>query len=96
VLPLILKDFEVHGVKQLVNTKVASIKDNVISAVNTIDNTEITIEADTIINALGSKKNGFEESGLSVPLVYVGDCSGERTADIAAAVRSGYHAANAI
>jgi 2,4-dienoyl-CoA reductase-like NADH-dependent reductase (Old Yellow Enzyme family)/thioredoxin reductase len=96
VLPLIVKDFEVHGVKQLVNTKVTSIKDNVITAVNTTDNTEITLAADTIINALGSKKNAFEESGITVPLVYVGDCSGERTADIASAVRSGYHAANAI
>ena len=29
-------------------------------------------------------------------ITYIGDCSGERTADIAAAIRSAYHAANEI
>lgn len=94
VLPLVMKDFEAHKVTQLVNTRVNSIADNKISAVNTTDNTELTLEADLIINALGSKKNIFEEAGVTVPLTYVGDCSGERTADIASAIRTGYHAAN--
>ena len=53
-------------------------------------------EADTIVNALGSKKNLFDDSKLTVPFVYVGDCSGERTADISAAIRSGYQAGNEI
>lgn len=96
VMPLITKDFEAHGVEQHVNTKVKEIRDNVIYAVNTKDNTEITIHADTIVNALGSKKNVFDTKGITVPVTCVGDCSGERTADIAAAVRSGYHAANEI
>lgn len=94
VMPLITKDFEAHGVEQYVNTKVREIKDHVIYAVNTVDNTEVTISADVIVNALGSKKNVFDESGITVPVTYIGDCSGERTADIAAAVRGGYHAAN--
>ena len=51
---------------------------------------------DTIVNALGSKKNVFDDSKLSVPFTYVGDCSGERTADIASAIRTGYKAANEI
>lgn len=96
VMPLITKDFESHGVEQYVNTKVNEIRDNVIHAVNTKDQTEVTICADTIVNALGSKKNIFDVSGITVPVTYAGDCSGERTADIAAAVRSGYHAANEI
>ena len=94
VMPLITKDFEAHGVEQHVNTKVREIKDHVIYAVNTVDHTEVTISADVIVNALGSKKNVFDESGITVPVTYIGDCSGERTADIAAAVRGGYHAAN--
>lgn len=94
VMPLITKDFEQHHVEQHVNTKVREIRDNVIYAVNTTDDAKITISADTIINALGSKKNVFDENGITVPLTYIGDCSGERTADIAAAIRSGYHAAN--
>jgi len=96
VMPLIMKDFEEHDVKQYVNTKVKSIENNVIFATNTKDGTDITIEADTIINALGSKKNLFDDSKLTVPFEYVGDCSGERTADISAAIRSGYRAGNEI
>ena len=96
VMPLIMKDFEEHDVKQYVNTKVKSIENNVIFATNTKDGADITIEADTIINALGSKKNLFDDSKLTVPFEYVGDCSGERTADISAAIRSGYRAGNEI
>ena len=96
VLPLIMKDFEAHKVEQHVNTKVKEIRDNVIYAENTQDGTELTIHADTIVNALGSKKNVFDTSALTAPVTYIGDCSGERTADISAAIRSGYHAANAI
>ena len=96
VMPLITKDFESHNVEQYVNTKVKEIRDNVIYAVNTADNTELTLQADTIVNALGSKKNTFDAAGITVPVTYIGDCSGERTADIAAAIRSGYHAANEI
>ena len=54
------------------------------------------IKADTIVNALGSKKNIFVEENIHIPFAYIGDCSGERTADIASAVRSAYQAANAI
>lgn len=96
VMPLITKDFERHSVEQHTNTKVREIRGNVIYADNTADGTETVISADTIVNALGSKKNVFDESGITVPLTYIGDCSGERTADIAAAIRSGYHAANAL
>ena len=96
VLPLMEADFEKHNVQKFVNTRVSEIKDNVIYAVNTKDETNVEIAADTIVNALGSKKNVFDDSKLSVPFTYVGDCSGERTADIASAIRTGYKAANEI
>lgn len=96
VMPLILKDFEVHKVEQHVNTKVKEIRGNVIYAENVQDGTELTIHADSIVNALGSKKNIFDESGVTAPITYIGDCSGQRTADIGAAIRSGYHGANEI
>lgn len=96
VLPLLTKSFETHKVEQYVNTKVKEIRDNAILAVNTKDDSEITISADTIINALGSKKNDFNTEGITAKIVFVGDCFGERTADIASAIRSGYHAANEI
>ena len=96
VLPLMQEDFAKHDVKQLVNTRVSEIKDNVIYAINTTDNTNVELNADVIVNALGSKKNLFDDSKLTVPFTYVGDCSGERTADIASAIRTGYKAANEI
>ena len=67
-----------------------------IHAVNTKDEAEVTIKADTIVNALGSRKNVFDDNKLKVPFVYVGDCSGEKTADISSAIRSGYQAGNEI
>ena len=96
VLPLMEADFEKHNVQKFVNTRVSEIKDNVIYAVNTKDETNVEIAADTIVNALGSKKNVVDDSKLTVPFTYVGDCSGERTADIASAIRTGYKAANEI
>ena len=96
VLPLMQEDFAKHDVKQLVNTRVSEIKDNVIYATNTTDNTSVELNAEVIVNALGSKKNLFDDSKLTVPFTYVGDCSGERTADIASAIRTGYKAANEI
>lgn len=96
VLPLMMKDFAEHNVQQLTNTKVASISNNTVKAVNTKDNTEIEIKADTIVAALGSRKNVMDVTGITKPVHYVGDCSGERTADIASAIRTAYHTANAI
>lgn len=96
VLPLMQEDFAKYDVKQLVNTRVSEIKNNVIYATNTTDNTSVELNAEVIVNALGSKKNLFDDSKLTVPFTYVGDCSGERTADIASAIRTGYKAANEI
>ena len=46
--------------------------------------------------AVGSKKNEFDVEGVNVPVYYAGDCAGERTADIASAIRGGYNAANEV
>ena len=96
VLPLMMKDFAEHHVQQLTNTKVSSITNNVVKAVNTKDETEIEISADTVVAALGSRKNVVDVTGITKPVHYVGDCSGERTADIANAIRTAYHTANKI
>ena len=52
--------------------------------------------ADAVIVAVGSKKNVLDLDGITVPVYYAGDCSGERTAGIMEAVRGGYQAANEI
>ncbi len=98
ILPIIMADFHAHNVKQYVNTKVSSIQNNGkrVCAVNTTDNSEVTIDCDCVVMAVGSVKNSFCTEGITVPVQFVGDCSGERTADIASAIRSAYHAANEI
>ena len=47
-----------------------------------------------VVMAVGSKKNTIDLSGVTVPVVYAGDCAGEKTAGILEAIRGGYHAAN--
>lgn len=98
VLPTMLKDFAAHNVAQYVNTKVSSIeKDGMcVKAINTADNTEIVIDCDMVVMAAGSVKNVFDVDGVTVPVYYAGDCSGERTAGISEAIRSGYKVANEI
>ena len=98
VLPTMMKDFADHGVAQYINTKVSSIENEgkCVKAINTADNTEIVIDCDMVVMAAGSVKNEFDVEGVTVPVYFAGDCSGERTAGIAEAIRSGYKAANEI
>lgn len=98
ILPHIMEDFARHDVKQYVNTKVDCIKNDgtTVIATNTEDNSEVVINCDRVIMAVGSVKNTLDVEGVAAPIVYVGDCSGERTASIAEAIRSGYAAANQI
>lgn len=98
ILPDIMADFARHGVKQYVNTKVSAIVNGgrTVTAVNTADGSEIAVDCDLVVMAVGSKKNILDVSGVTVPVFYAGDCSGDRTASIAEAVRSGYQAANDI
>ena len=98
VLPTMMKDFADHGVKQYINTRVSAIENNgtLVKAFDTKEEKEITIECDYIVMAAGSKKNILDVEGVTVPICYAGDCSGERTAGIKEAIRSGYKAANEI
>ena len=98
ILPTIMAGFAKNGVKQYVNTRVSAIENDgkVVKALNTADNTEIVIDCDTVVMAVGSKKNVLDVEGVTAPITYAGDCSGERTAGILEAVRGGYKAANEI
>lgn len=98
ILPLIQKDFKEHDVKEYVNTKVRAIEKEgqKVVAVNTVDQTEVVIDCDYVVMAVGSVKNVLDVEGVTTNIQYVGDCSGEKTAAIAEAIRSAYHAANAI
>ena len=98
VLPTMMKDFADHNVAQYINTKVSAIENDgkCVKALNTADNTELVIDCDMVVMAVGSKKNVLDVEGVTVPVYYAGDCSGERTAGIAEAIRSGYKAANEV
>ena len=98
ILPTIMEDFAKHDVKQYVNTKVNSIENDgkQVKATNTADNTDVVIDCDMVVMAVGSVKNVLDVEGVTVPVYYAGDCSGERTASIAEAIRGGYNAANEI
>ena len=98
ILPTMMKDFAAHNVAQYINTKVLSIENDgkCVKALNTADNTEIAIDCDMVVMAVGSKKNVLDVEGVNAPIYYAGDCSGERTAGIAEAIRSGYKAGNEI
>ena len=94
ILPTIMADFKAHNVQQYVNTKVSAIEFGAVKA--TKGEEEITIPCDMVVMAVGSKKNIFDVTGVTVPVYYAGDCSGDRTASIMEAVRGGYKAANEI
>ena len=96
ILPIILKDFEQGGVKQYVNTRVQRVQEHGVIATDTTSGEEVEIPCDYVVMAVGSKKKPFDVTVVTVPVEFVGDCSGERTADIASAIRSAYHAANRI
>ena len=98
ILPTIMAGFAKNDVKQYVNTKVSSIENDgtKILATNTADESEVVIDCDMVVMAVGSKKVVFDVEGVTAPVYYAGDCSGERTASIAEAIRTGYKVANEI
>ena len=98
ILPTLMASFAQHGVKQYVNTKVNSIENDgkLVVTTNVKDETEVSIPCDMVVMAVGSVKNTLDVEGVTVPVYYAGDCSGERTASIAEAIRGGYNAANSI
>ena len=97
ILPLIMSDFAEHSVEQHVKTRLTAITDEGVEAVRTTEDgaeEPVKIACDYVVMAVGSKANAFDLDGVTVPVTCVGDCSGERTADIASAIRTAYHAAN--
>ena len=94
ILPLIMADFEEKGVEQHVNTRLSAVTDEGVEAV--CGDETVKIACDYVVMAVGSKANPFDVSGVTVPVAFVGDCSGERTADIASAIRTAYNAANSL
>ena len=95
IIPTMMADFAAHGVKQYTNTTVKALTEAGVVATDGEGN-EVVVECDVVVMAVGSKKNVIDVEGVTVPVTYAGDCSGDRTADIASAIRTGYKAANEI
>lgn len=94
ILPTIKAEFAQADVVEHVNTKLVAVTETGVD-VEGPDGAS-SIAAGWVVMAVGSRKLAFDAAGIDVPVSFVGDCSGERTADIAAAIRSGYTAANEI
>ena len=94
ILPTILADFKAHNVQQFVSTRVSAIEPGCVKALQGEE--EIRIPCDTVVMAVGSRKNLPQLEGVTTSVYYAGDCSGDRTASIAEAIRGGYKAANSI
>ena len=56
----------------------------------------VTVAGNITMTCCSAYRNSFHVEGVTVPVYYAGDCSGERTAGIMEAVRGGYKAANEI
>ncbi|WP_322154678.1 bilirubin reductase, long form [Paratractidigestivibacter sp.] len=94
ILPRIMAEFAEKGVEEHVNTKLVAITDEGVEA--TCGDDAVRIPCDHVVMAVGSKAVPFDVDGAKVPVTLVGDCTGERTADIASAIRTAYEAANAL
>ncbi len=92
----VLADFEKGGLTQLTKTRIEAVTAEGVQATNLLTEEEVFVPCDWVVMATGAEKNEFSTEGVSVPVFYAGDCSGEQPADIANAIRTGYHVANKI
>ena len=89
-----MAEFAERGVEQLTGTRVTAISDVGVEAERAGE--PVVVPCDWVVMAVGSRALPFDVSGVACPVTCVGDCSGERTADIASAIRTAYAAANQI
>lgn len=95
VIPAMKADFAAHGVKEYVNTRLASIEPGRVLCEDTVSGEKVEIPADFVVMAVGARKNTLDLEGVTVPVAYVGDCM-DRSADISHAIRTAYDTVNAL
>ncbi len=97
ILPFMMEDFKKHNAKQYVLHKISKFTDfGVETTVIDKDGNEIDkkfIECDTIVNALSSVKVLPDLTGVTKPIYYAGDCSGDRPSNIENAIKTAYDVA---
>ncbi len=92
----VLADFERGGLTQLTKTRIEAVTAEGVKATNLLTDEEVFVPCDWVVMAAGAEKNRFSTDGVTVPVHFVGDCAGDKPADIANAIRTAYHAANSI
>ena len=95
IRPEMMADFEKHGVKQYINTKVTSITSHTVEAEN--EEGAVSLPCDYVVFAVGAKSEVFDTALLeehNIHVQTVGDAS--KVADINSAIESGYLAANSL
>ncbi|MBR0416739.1 MAG: FAD-dependent oxidoreductase [Firmicutes bacterium] len=98
IRPYMMENYEKYGVKMYVKTRLEKIEPGKVICITETESGEerIEIPADFVVMAVGSKQQRPDLDGLKVPYTFIGDCSGETTADISRATKTAYDAANAI
>ncbi|MGM9662196.1 MAG: FAD-dependent oxidoreductase [Oscillospiraceae bacterium] len=96
VRPRVLADFEAGHVTHYLHTRITAVTEEIVRGVDLQTGEKVPVPCDWVVMAVGAEKNDFSADGVRVPLYFVGDCAGDKPADIASAIRSAYHAANAI
>ncbi len=92
----VLADFEKGGLRQYLKTRIEAVTAEGVTAEDLTTGETVTVPCDWVVLAAGAEKNVFSTEGVTVPVHFVGDCSGDKPADIANAIRTAYHAANNI
>lgn len=92
----VLADFEKGGLTQHLHTRITGVTEEGVQAVDLGTGESVFVPCDWVVMAVGAEKNEWNGGALTVPVQFVGDCSGDAPADIASAIRSAYRAANRI
>lgn len=96
VLPTLLENYKVHGVKQYTGHKVTSMAVGELRCEDK-DGNAVHIPCDHVVMASGARSVSFDTAALSaqgIAVVKVGDCA--EVADISNAIKTAYDAANSL
>lgn len=96
ILPTILEEFKKYNVNVLTHHKIIEIKKDVVICEDLTLNKSIEVPYGDCINALASKKNTIDLSGVKANIVYIGDCLEGASCNVENATKTAYDAANQI
>lgn len=96
IMPTILEEFKKYNVQILTNYKINEFKKDRVICENLNQNIIIEVPFANCINALASKKNKLDLSGVKADISYIGDCLEGANCNIENATKTAYDAANKI